>query len=371
MKKAERTVRDILAIADVKVNGERPEDMQVNRSEFYERFLADGIIGFGETYMEGWWDCEALDVMIKKVLRADLEHAVSPLKLIIPFLWAKAVNRRRRSRAFRIGEFHYDLGNDLYQVMLDKRMTYTCGYWKDAEDLESAQEAKLDLVCRKMGLQPGMRVLDIGCGWGSFAKFAAEKYDVKVVGVTVSKEQIELGQQMCQGLDVELRLQDYRDVSGEFERIVSLGMFEHVGVKNYKTYIQLVRQLLVDDGLFLLHTIGTNSPKTSTDPWTDKYIFPGGMLPTMKRITAACENSLVIEDLHNFGTDYDPTLMAWMENMDSNKMTLQQAGYDESFYRMWRFFLLIGAGAFRARRSHLWQIVLSKAGIAGGYESIR
>ena len=319
MKKAERAVRKVLSLADININGERAFDIQIKRPEFYERFLADGIIGFGESYMEAWWDCEALDVMIDKVLRADLEHAISPYKLLIPFLWSKLVNLQRRSRAFKIGEFHYDLGNDLYQKMLDKRMTYTCGYWKEANDLESAQEAKLDLACRKLGLQPGMRVLDIGCGWGSFAKFAAEKYKVEVLGVTVSKEQIELGQQMCQGLDVELRFQDYRDVSGQFDRIVSLGMFEHVGLKNYTTYMQQVRRCLVDDGLFLLHTIGTNTPKTSVEPWTDKYIFPGGMLPTIKQITTACEGIFVIEDLHSFGTYYDPTLMAWMANVVADR----------------------------------------------------
>lgn len=371
MKKAERVVRNVLSLADININGDRPFDIQVKRPEFYERFLADGVIGFGEAYMDGWWDCEALDVMIDKVLRADLEHAISPYKMLIPFLWAKVVNLQRRSRAFKIGEFHYDIGNDLYQKMLDKRMTYTCGYWKEANDLESAQEAKLDLVCRKMGLQPGMRVLDIGCGWGSFAAFAAEKYQVEVLGVTVSKEQIELGQQMCQGLDVELRLMDYRDVTGQFDRIVSLGMFEHVGLKNYKTYMQQVHHCLADDGLFLLHTIGTNTPKTSVDPWTDKYIFPGGMLPTMKQISTASQGIFAMEDLHSFGTSYDPTMMAWMANVDANKAVIQEAEYDETFYRMWRFFLLSGAGAFRAQRSHLWQIVYSKRGIAGGYESIR
>jgi cyclopropane-fatty-acyl-phospholipid synthase len=371
MKRAEQAVREIFSLADINIGGDRAFDIQVKRPEFYERFLADGVIGFGESYMEAWWECDALDVMIDKVLRADLEHVVSPYKMLIPFLLSKIINHQRRSRAFKIGEFHYDLGNNLYQKMLDKRMTYTCGYWKDATDLDVAQEAKLDLVCRKMGLQPGMSVLDIGCGWGSFAAFAAEKYGVKVLGVTVSKEQIELGQQMCQGLDVELRFQDYRDVDGQFDRIVSLGMFEHVGRKNYTTFMQQVCRCLTDDGLFLLHTIGADTPKTSVDPWTDKYIFPGGMLPTLKQITAACEGVFVTEDLHNFGTYYDPTLMAWMENVDANQAELQQLGYDQNFYRMWRFFLLSSAGGFRAHRNHLWQIVYSKKGIAGGYQSIR
>ncbi len=371
MKNAQQTVQDLLSIAGVEIDGTRAFDMRVRRPEFYDRVLGDGVIGFGESYMAGWWDCEALDELIHKLLRADLEHAISPVKLLVPVVLAKLINRQRRSRAFKIGEHHYDLGNDLFYRMLDERMTYTCGYWKDASDLNAAQEAKLDLVCRKIGLEPGMKVLDIGCGWGSFVRFAAEKYQVEAVGITVAEEQIELGRQLCEGLPVELRLQDYRDVTGTFDRIVSLGMFEHVGVKNYRTYIKQVRQCLADDGLFLLHTIGTNTPKTSVDPWTDKYIFPGGMLPTQKWITAATEGHLVMEDWHNFGVDYDPTLMAWMANVDAHKQELAQVGYGEEFYRMWRFFLLSSAGAFRARRNHLWQIVYSKRGLDGGYDPVR
>jgi cyclopropane-fatty-acyl-phospholipid synthase len=371
MDKAEQTIRKLLALADIKVDGDRPFDIQVNDGEFYQRVLRDGVVGFGEAYMAGLWDCKALDELIDRVLRADLEHAISPLSMLLPVLKAKLVNRQSSARAFDIGEYHYDLGNELYRRMLDKRMTYTCGYWQNANDLDTAQEAKLDLVCRKLALQPGMRILDIGCGWGSFAAFAAQGYDVRVVGVTVSREQLELGLELCKGLPVELRLQDYRDMDGTFDRIVSLGMFEHVGVKNYRTYMKLVRDSLTDNGLFLLHTIGTNTKKTSVDPWTDKYIFPGGMLPTPSQVCAAAEGVLVMEDWHNFGVDYDPTLRAWMANVNDHRAELRQLGYDERFYRMWRFFLLSSAGAFRARRNHLWQIVYSKSGLDGGYQGIR
>jgi cyclopropane-fatty-acyl-phospholipid synthase len=371
MKSAERTIRGLLAGTGVDLNGDQASDVRVLDPRFYDRVLSDGALGFGEAYMDGWWECEALDVMIDRLLRADLESKVSPAKLVLPVLYAKLVNRQRRGRAFDIGTRHYDLGNELYRRMLDRRMTYTCGYWEHAEDLDQAQEHKLDLSCRKMELEPGLRVLDIGCGWGSFAGFAAERYGVEVVGVTVSREQAELGREMTRDLPVELRLQDYREVEGTYDRIVSLGMFEHVGVKNYKTFMDVVLRCLKDDGLFLLHTIGTNTPKTAVDPWTDKHIFPGGMLPTAARITAAAEGRLVIEDWHNFGRDYDPTLMAWMANVDRNRKELQDFGYDERFYRMWRFFLLSSAGAFRARRNHLWQIVMSKPGYSGSYRSVR
>ncbi|WP_455235077.1 cyclopropane fatty acyl phospholipid synthase [Thiogranum longum] len=371
MGKAEAAVRNLLALAGIDINGDQPWDLRVNDRRFYQRLLSGGPLGFGESYMAGLWDCEALDQLIYKALRADLEHKISPLKLLWPVIWSKMVNLQSRKRAFRIGEHHYDIGNDLYELMLDRRMTYTCGYWKHAQNLDDAQEAKLDLVCRKVGLQPGMRVLDIGCGWGSFAGFAAERYGVEVVGVTVSREQIKLGQERYRDLDVDLRYQDYRDVDERFDRIVSLGMFEHVGSRNYRTYMKVVERCLEDDGLFLLHTIGTNTEATAVDPWTNKYIFPGGMLPVPKQIDAAAQGIFVMEDWHNFGTHYDPTLMAWMANIDRNREKLDSLGYDRVFYRMWRYFLLSSAGSARARRNQLWQIVYSKKGLDGGYDSVR
>ena len=206
MDKAESTIRDILAMAEVGVDGEQSWDLQVSDKEFYRRLLGQGSIALGETYVDGLWECEQIDVFIYKVLRAGLEHKISVLSLLWPVLWSKVANLQSRRRAFDIGKHHYDIGNELYQRMLDDGMTYTCGYWKDADNLDAAQEAKLDLVCRKVGLKAGMRVLDIGCGWGSFARFAAERYGVSVVGVTVSQEQIDYGRELCTGLDVDLAL---------------------------------------------------------------------------------------------------------------------------------------------------------------------
>jgi len=371
MNKAEKTVRDLLALTDIEINGNSPCDMQIHDPDFYQRVLSSGPIGLGEAYMDGLWDCEALDDFAYQVLRADLEHRITPLKLLLPMIRAKIVNLQSPRRAFHIGEHHYDIGNDLFKLMLDRRMTYTWGYWKEADNLNDAQEAKLDLVCRKVGLQPGMRVLDIGCGWGSFAGFAAERYGVEVVGVTISREQIKLGQELHQDPAVELRFQDYRDVNEKFDRVISIGMFEAVGPKNFRTFMKVVERCLNDDGLFLLHTIGANSPATAVDPWTDKYIFPGGVLPVFQQIAIAVEGLFVMEDLHNFGTHYDPTLMAWMASVDNHRDEIRALGYDERFYRMWRYFLLMSAGSHRARRNQLWQIVYSKRGLDGGYDSIR
>lgn len=371
MDKAESTVRDILAMAEIGCDGAYPWDLHVTSNEFYRRLLGQGAMALGETYMDGLWECEQLDVFIDKVLRAGLEHKISMWRLLGPVIWSKMVNLQNRRRAFNIGKHHYDIGNELFKLMLDESMTYTCGYWKDADNLADAQHAKLDLVCRKMGLEPGMRVLDIGCGWGSFARFAATHYGVKVVGVTVSQEQIDLGRELCAGLDVDLRYQDYRDVEGRFDRVVSIGMFEAVGPKNYRTYMQTVECCLEDDGLFLLHTIGTNTPDLQADPWTIKYIFPGGYLPLQKQVDAAAQGIFIMEDWHNFGADYDPTLMAWMARVDTNRDQITQLGYDQRFYRMWRYWLLAAAGSARARRNQLWQMVFSKKGVDRGYLPVR
>jgi cyclopropane-fatty-acyl-phospholipid synthase len=369
--KTEGTIRGLLELAGIEINGSKPRDIQVNDRDFYSRVLSGGPLGLGEAYMDGLWDCAALDELIYQLLRADLEHRIRPLKLLVPVIWAKLVNLQSPRRAFRIGEQHYDIGNDLYQLMLDQRMAYTCGYWKDADNLDAAQEAKLDLICRKIGLQAGMRVLDMGCGWGSFAGFAAERYGVEVVGVTVSKEQIEYGRQRYRDLNVDLRFQDYREVNERFDRVVSIGMLEHVGPKNYRTFMRVVQRCLEDDGLHLLHTIGTNTRALAVDPWTNKYIFPGGVLPVLQQLAVASEGIFVLEDLHNIGTHYDPTLMAWMANVDKHRKELENLGYDQRFYRMWRYYLLGAAGSDRARRNQLWQIVYSKKGLDGGYASIR
>jgi cyclopropane-fatty-acyl-phospholipid synthase len=221
-------------------------------------------------------------------------------------------------------------------------------------------------------MEPGMRVLDIGCGWGSFLKYAAERYGVEGVGVTVSKEQAALARAECEGLPVEILLKDYRDVEGPFDRVVSIGMFEHVGRRNYRTYCEVVRRVMKKDGLSMLHTIGRNHSGSwgRCDAWINKYIFPNGELPSIKQIADAAEGLFVLEDLHGFGPMYDKTLMAWHANFENHWTELSER-YDERFRRMWRYYLLVCAASFRARRIQLWQVVLSPHGVPGGYEPVR
>ena len=364
---AKQILEQILDRADVRVNGDRPWDIKVRNPGFYSLVISRGSLGLGESYMEDWWDCEALDQFFDKILHAGLDrHVKRSMGVLLAVIRTRLTNRQRRSRAFDIGKRHYDIGNDLFSIMLDKGMNYSCGYWDKAATLDEAQENKLNLICSKMGLEPGMRVLDIGCGWGGFARHAAATHGVEVTGITVSKEQVRLARERCKGLPVRINLKDYRDLDDTFDRIVSVGMFEHVGVKNYRTYMEVVARCLSQNGIFLLHTIGSNTSVQDTDPWINKYIFPNSMLPSAQQITTASEDLFVLEDWHSFGHYYDRTLMAWYRNFTQNWDSIKEA-YDRFFYRMWCYYLLSCAGCFRARRNQLWQIVFSKDGIRGGW----
>ncbi len=367
--KAQTLVQKMLHPPDVQINGNRPWDIRIHHPRFYERVLSGGSLALGESYMDGWWDCEALDQFFERILgdRLDKKATRNSIGLLYPILIAKIRNAQNRSNAYVIGKRHYDIGNHLFSLMLDPWFNYSCGYWENAETLEKAQEAKLDLICRKIGLQPGMKVLDIGCGWGGFAKYSAINYGATVHGVTVSQEQVKFAQTFCKGLDVQIELKDYRDVFEKYDRIVSIGMFEHVGYKNYRHFMKVIHRCLNDEGLFLLHTIGGNTSVYSTDPWIRKYIFPNSMLPSAKQITSASQGLFVLEDWHSFGHYYDHTLMAWYRNFTKNWSELSGI-YDERFYRMWSYYLLSCAGSFRSRRNQLWQIAFSKNGIKGGYQ---
>jgi cyclopropane-fatty-acyl-phospholipid synthase len=363
-------IQNILSRLDITVNGNSPWDIQVHDERLYRQVILRGSIGLGEAYLDRWWDCERLDEFFFRMLRTRLHAENKALGQDFFHWFSNLFNRQTVKRSLEVGERHYDIGNDLYKVMLDKRMLYSCGYWDGVTTLDEAQEKKLDLICKKIKLKAGQRLLDIGCGWGGFAKYAAEKYGVHVTGVTISKEQVALAREMTKGLPVDIQFLDYRNIEGMFDRIVSIGMFEHVGQKNYRTFMNIASSHLIDDGIFFLHTIGGCFSGINVDPWTDKYIFPNGILPNIKQIGEAIEGIYVVEDWHNFGNDYDKTLMAWHNNFENNWEQLQNH-YSMRFYRMWNYFLLSCAGAFRARENQLWQIVLTKGGLLGGYSSIR
>ena len=361
-KRANELVREALANAGIVVGGSDPWDITVHDERFYQRLLRDGTLGFGESYMEGWWDSPNLDQTVERVCRARLrEHVKDSWVLVAHAVKARVFNLQSRSRAFEVAHKHYDIGNDLYEAMLDKRMLYTCAYWHDARTLDDAQEAKLDLVCKKIGLRPGMRVLDLGCGWGGFAAFAAERYGATVVGYTVAAEQVKWAKTQYAHLPIDIRHDDYRKATGTYDAVVSIGIMEHVGPKNYRAYMELVDRCLAPGGVAFVHTICGNRATNLIEPWFDKYIFPNAVLPHPGAVIAAMDGLFVIEDVQNIGEHYDPTLMAWWRNFDAAWPRLQ-ATYGPTFYRMWKYYLLGCAGGFRARETQLCQFVFTRIG---------
>ena len=371
MRSAKQIICDMFATADITVNGDRPWDPQIHKSKVYDKILSSGSLGFGEAYMAGWWDCEALDEFFFRLLYHRVDKKI-PIDLYTVYytLKAKFKNLQTKGRAKEVAYKHYDIGNELFVKMLDKHMMYSCGYWEKAENLDDSQEAKLDLICRKLKLEKGMRLLEIGCGWGTFARYAAEKYGVSVVGITISEQQAILARKLNEGLPVEIRIQDYRDINEKFDRVVSIAMLEAVGHRNFREYMEVAERNLSEDGIFLIHTIGGNFDTKITDPWIDKYIFPNGMLPSASQLSKAWQGLFVLEDWHNFGPYYDPTLMAWLKNFEENWDSIK-VDYDETFYRMWRYYLNVSAASFRARKNHLWHIVLTKPLHLGVYQSVR
>lgn len=358
---------DLLKKADITLDGPNPWDIQVIDETMFDWLIDKGTIGFGESYMHGMWECEQIDEMINRVLRANIDQNISNKhKLILGTKkLSKLLNPQSIFRSKKDVSYHYDTGNDVFEAMLDEYMTYTCGYFKETDDLEIAQQQKLDLVCRKMGLKPGMRVLDIGCGWGSFMKYAAKHYGVICDGLTLSKEQTLLGESKCEGLPVTFILQDYREFvpKEKYDRVVSIGMMEHVGPANYAKYFDCAQSFLKDDGLFLLHTIGgvKSMSMNECDPWIQKYIFPNGVIPSIAQIGQSIESKFNVEDLQNIGPCYDKTLLCWYANFEKSWDTLSPK-YDETFFRMWKYYLLSCAGGFRSRELNTWQLSLTKIG---------
>lgn len=363
----------LLERADIRLNGDRPWDLQVHHPLTLDRVLAQGSLGLGDSYVEGWWDCEQLDGFFTRILKAGLDAEVGWKARAWPWLRARLCNLQSRWRAGEVARVHYDLDPEMFERMLGPSMAYSCGYWARAQQLDDAQHDKLDLVCRKLGLGPGMTLLDIGCGWGSLMRHAAEHYGARVTGLTISREQARWVHERLRGLPVQVECMDYRQFNRQggqrFDRVASIGMFEHVGHKNHEAFFGLMERSLRADGWALLHTIGKNRAGGHTDAWIDQRIFPNGALPSAGELATSAERRFVIEDWHNFGADYDRTLMAWHARFEAAWPTLARR-HGQRFRRLWRYYLLSCAGTFRARSNQLWQLVLAPGGVRGGYRRI-
>ncbi|MHB8791977.1 MAG: cyclopropane fatty acyl phospholipid synthase [Thermoleophilia bacterium] len=358
----EHIVKKIAEASNLNLNGSKPWDIQVYDDRWYERIIRDKSLGLGESYMDGWWDCRQLDEMVNRVLRGGAINELSvTLHDAIRALPGVLFNLQSSARARIVAEHHYDLDNDLFHSFLDSYRQYSCGYFEGTNDLDQAQENKMTLIAEKLELNELDHVLDIGCGWGGFARFAAERYGCQVTAVNISREQLRFAREFCEGLPVTFLDCDYRDIRGRYSKIVSVGMFEHVGYKNFRAFMEVAHRCLEDDGSFLLHTIGSNkSLKESCDPWIRKFIFPNAYLPSVAQIAKASEGLFVVEDWHNMGAHYDRTLLAWNNRFQDAWPQLEER-YDERFRRMWEYYLLSCAGSFRARTIQLWQVVMTMA----------
>ena len=360
----------ILAAAGIPLNGTEPWSIQVHNEKIWDRIISQRGLGFGESYMDGWWDCDAIDVMLTKLLEIDVLKLLKPSPMLaLHVARSNLVNQQTKKRAAANAKHHYNIGNDLYARMLDAEMVYSCGYWAKADSLGAAQEAKFDLICRKLDLKPGMRLLDIGSGWGGFLRYAVKNYGVHATGISPADNQIELAKEKSAGLEINFIQQDYRDLTGEFDRIVSIGMMEHVGPKNYKTFFSKCDELLAQGGRMLHHTIASNVTKQATDPFFERYIFPGGVLPSLAQISSAVEDVFTIEDVHNFGPYYDRTLMEWHKNINAKWHEIPQ--YDLRFQRMWNYYLLASAAGFRSGDLQLIQCVFQRVGQRPTYITAR
>ena len=368
----ERLVPEIFASADVAVNGSRPWDIQVHHHLFYKRLAAGGSMALGESYMDGWWDCEALDQFFARILRLRLDHqAKKSLKILWCAVKAACTSSPGRFRAFAIGRRHYDIGNDLFSLMLDKWMNYSCAYWKDAGDLDEAQESKMDLICRKLQLQPGMRILDVGCGWGGLAAYAAKHYDVEVLGITVSREQIKLARQRCEGLPVTIKLEDFRRMKGTFDRIVSVGMFEHVGGRS----------------LSHLHAHDPPLPKTrgafsaAHHRWQpiSAFLRPLDFQIHLPKLHAAIQPTDFIGSRKNFwywktGTASVLTTIprCWLGTKILRRTgTTSRMLMTDVFSACGHTTCWPAPGPSAPARNQVWQIVFSNNGVRSGYEGVR
>ena len=330
------------------------------------RILRDTELMLGETYMDGAWDAvngNLLGLFELSMLNFP-EQRPEKRKRFVYLLQKLMARGNRIAHSYRNVAHHYDLDEWLFRHFLDEDMHYSCAYFYEPNiSLEEAQRAKCRHVMNKLCLQPGQRVLDIGCGWGGLAFYLAEHADVKVTGLTLSREQLRVAESCARerGLEgrVEFRLQDYREHHGHYDRIASVGMFEHVGVRHYRDYFDQVRRLLVHDGIALLHTIGRSGPPGATNPWIEKYIFPGGYNPALSEVSRAIENSgLVSCDIEVLRLHYAKTLTLWHQRFHAHRVEVAQR-MGERFCRMWEFYLASCEAAFRWRDLVVFQLQLT------------
>lgn len=343
----------------------------VDKSAWYD-IITKQNLGIAESYMHGKVEIDLVPFFTTLLngtaigtrrKETSFVHVIDALNAPMQ-LSARLFNQQTRERSTRVTKQHYDAGNDLYEVMLGPSMSYTCAYWRNANNLDEAQTAKFDLVRRKLELRPGMKVVDLGMGWGTAAAYMHQHGNVDVTGVSLSEEQVKWAQAHLVKPGLRFIFSDYRDhcddpeYAGAYDRVYSIGMLEHVGFHNHWSFFKCIKKLLKPDGLAVVHTIGEPDPVPVMDPFLDTYIFPGAVIPALSGLTSAFENDFILEDFQNFGHDYSKTLAAW--HINAQKFFEKNPGaYSQEFQRMWNYYLKICEVLFDLRINQLWHFVLS------------
>ncbi len=353
----------------------RPADVIIHDPRFYRRVLFGGNLALGNSYIEGWWDAQRVDMTLHKLLRSGvfMKWYVRGHNQFVNWLRSRVLNLQTINRSRRVVERHFDIGNELYEGMLDRNMQYSCGYWKGAQTLDESQINKMKLISDKLGLQQGMCVAELGGGFGGLSKFMAER-GCSVSLWNISHEQVNFAREFCAGLPVTIYEDDYRNAYGTYDRVVAIGLCEHVGHKNYRRpFFETVHRILKEDGLFLMQTIGATHRGFETEAWLNANIFPNSALPTMTRLARAFEPLFVLEDWHNLHLDYVQTLRAWRSNFHESWTELTEAfpeKYDVRFKRMWDYYLNFAIGLFTSRAINISQFVFSKGGLRVDVENV-
>lgn len=350
----------LLARAGVKVDGKEPWDIQVADQRFFRTVLTQGSLGLGEAYLRGWWTCNDLEELSYRLIRSGLYKTslLLPQPVLANLLHA-TINQQSKEKSLRVAVQHYSLGNDVFLDFLGRHHLYSCGYFKDTDDLDVAQRQKLEKVCRLLDLRPGDRVLDVGGGWGEFARYAATQHGCEVTSINIADEQIKFAREYCKDASVEIRRCDYRDVTGRFDKIVVMAMLTHVGYKNYRGFMEVMDRCLEPGGLMLVESVGGHKSRKDCEPWINRYIFPGGVVPSLEQFDRAVAGLFARKALDEFGSSYVHTLRAWHRNF-VQAWPAHRSRYDDRMRLMFEYFFLTVAGAFRAGYLLHWHLLFQK-----------
>ena len=351
----------MLARAGVSIGGKESCDIQVADQRFYRVVLTQGSLGLGEAYLRGWWTCNDLEELSYRLIQSGLYKAslLLPLPLVADLVHA-TFNQQSKEKSLRVAVQHYSLGNDIFLSFLGSYHNYSCGYYLETDDLDEAQRLKLEKGCRLLDLRPGDRVLDVGGGWGEFARYAATHHGCQVTSINIADEQIKFAKEYCKDASVEVRRCDYRDITGRFDKIMVMAMLTHVGYKNYRQFMEIMARCLEPGGMMLIESVGGHKSMKNCEPWINRYIFPGGVLPSLRQIDAAIAGLFSRKVLDEFGSSYVHTLRAWNRNF-LQAWPAHQCRYDERVRLMFEYFFQTVAGAFRAGYLLHWHILLQKA----------